>query len=140
MAKVSFVGFQEKVEIPEGFELLLIDEEIGTNADKDRLFSLLSEPEQISSWFYKVTAFDSRPGGKLDFVNAAGASDQAVCTSFVLGKEVSFVADAFGNFSARVIKGKSENSIQLRFSLLTDQGKAKSKEILGLIDRLRQQL
>ena len=137
MAKVSFVGFQEKVEIPEGFELLEITEEIPTAVDKDRLFSLLSEPDQISTWFYQVNSLDSRPGGKVNFINASGASAQAVCTSFLLGKEVSLIADDFGNFNAKVVKGKSENSLQLQFSLLTDQGEAKSAEILTLIDRLR---
>jgi len=137
MAKVSFVGFQEKVEIPQGFELLEITEEIPTSLHKDQLFSLLSEPAKISEWFYQVTSFDSRPGGKVNFIGINNASAQAVCTSFVLGKEISLIADLFGNFSAKVVKGSGKNSINLHFAILTDDAESKSKEILFLIDRLR---
>jgi len=137
MAKVSFVGFQEKVEIPEGFELLEVSDEIPSNLHKDQLFSLLSEPTKISEWFYQVTHLDSRPGGKVDFIGFDNTSAQAVCTSFVLGKEISLIADLFGNFSAKVVKGKGENSIHLHFAILTDDAEVKSKVILSLIDRLR---
>ena len=138
MAKVSFVGFQEKVEIPEGFELLEVSDEIPTNLHKDQLFSLLSEPIKISEWFYKVHTFDSRPGGKVDFLDLNGAAAQAVCTSFVLGKEISLVADLFGNFKAKVVKGKESNFLNLHFSILTNDAQSKSEELLTLVNRLRE--
>ena len=140
MAKVSFVGFQEKVEIPEGFQLLKIDEELSTKKDRDSIYLLLSDPQQISQWFYQVQSFDSRPGGKFVFINGANESEEATCTSFVLGKEISLISQSLGNISAKIVKGKSENSIHLSFSILTDKSDIKSKEILELLQRLQRLL
>lgn len=133
MAKVSFVGFQEKVEIPEGFQLCKVEESLTSELDRDSLFSLLSDSKKLSLWLGEITSFDSRPGGKLLFTDGSVAT----CTSFVLGKEVSFLADSFGNFTAKVFKGKSENSIDIAFAILTDDGAKKSVEILEVIERLK---
>lgn len=133
MAKVSFVGFQEKVEIPEGFQLLKIEESLNSSLSKDELFSLLSDPTKLSLWMEPVLSFDSRPGGKLIFENNAIAT----CTSFLLGKSVSFISDGFGNFSAEVVKAKNSNSVQLAFAILTDTGESKSLEIIELINKLK---
>lgn len=133
MAKVSFVGFQEKVEIPEGFQLLKIEERFESLLSKDELFSLLSDPTKLSQWLDPVQSFDSRPGGKLIFENGAAAT----CTSFLLGKSVSFIADGFGNFTAEVIKSEENYSIQLTFAILTDEGESKSAEIINLINKLK---
>ena len=54
MSKGNFVGFQQKIEIPEGFELLEINDEIESSLGKDELFSWLSKSESISQWFYIV--------------------------------------------------------------------------------------
>ena len=133
MAKVSFVGFQEKVEIPEGFQLCKVEESLTSELDRDSLFSLLSDSKKLSLWLGEITSFDSRPGGKLLFTDGIVAT----CTAFVLGKEVSFLADSFGNFTAKVVKGKSENSIDIAFAILTDDGAKKSEEILEVIERLK---
>ena len=133
MAKVSFVGFQEKVEIPEGFQLLEIEEIYSSAKSRDDLYSLISDPAQISQWLGSVNSFDSRPGGKLTFNDGSIAT----CTSFVLGKEVSFIADSFGNFSAKIVKGKDENTIELKFTILTDKAQGKSAEILEILSRLQ---
>ena len=132
MAKVSFVGFQEKIEIPEGFQELEIEETFQSEKNKDALFSLISNPQFISQWLYEVHSFNSRPGGKLVFTNGT----EATCTSFLLGKEVSLISDSFGNFTAKVAKGKPLNSLHLRFSLLTDNPQGKSEEILLLLESL----
>jgi hypothetical protein len=136
MAKVSFVGFQEKVEIPEGFQLLKIEERLESSLNKDQLFSLLSDVQKLSSWINQVLSFDSRPGGKLIF----GDGSAATCTSFVLGKEVSFIADSFGNLTAKIIKEKDHNSITINFAILTDLSEKKKEEILAIITRLKAQL
>ena len=133
MAKVSFVGFQEKVEIPEGFQLLEIEKSLSSSMSRDDLYALLSNPNQISQWLTPVSSFDLRPGGKLIFDNI----NIATCTSFVLGKEVSFIADTFGNFSAKVAKHKNENAIELKFSILTEDVDKKASEILEILNRLQ---
>lgn len=133
MAKVSFVGFQEKVEIPEGFQLLEIEENFSSAKKRDDLYALLSDPVQISQWLAPVRNFDSRPGGKLIFDDGS----EATCTSFVLGKEVSFIAVSFGNFTAKVSKEKDGSAIQLKFAILTDDVSAKSSEILEILSRLQ---
>lgn len=136
MAKVTFVGFQEKIEIPEGFQLLKIEESIKSLKSRDELYSLLTEPPLISRWLFDVQSFDSRPGGKLIFSDGS----EAICTSFVLGKEVSLIADSFGNFTAKVVKKKEENSLHLKFAILIDEVEQKTKEIIAIIDRLKLQL
>lgn len=133
MAKVSFVGFQEKVEIPEGFQLLEIEENFTSAKQRDDLYKLLSDPDCISQWLATVRTFDSRPGGKLTFNDG----DVATCTSFVLGKEVSFIADSFGNFTAKVVKSNEGNTLQLKFAILTDNVEGKSAEILEILSRLQ---
>lgn len=133
MAKVSFVGFQEKVEIPEGFQLLEVEESYSSTKSRDNLYALLSDPDQISQWLANVRTFDSRPGGKLTFEDGRVAT----CTSFVLGKEVSFIADSFGNFTAKVSKGNEGNALQLKFAILTDDVEEKSAEILEILSRLQ---
>jgi hypothetical protein len=136
MAKVSFVGFQEKVEIPEGFQLLKIEEALESKKSREDLYLLLSDPTQLSLWLDTVKSFDSRPGGKLLFENGS----LATCTSINFGKDLSFVADEFGNFSAKVIKGKGVNTLELNFAILTDDVAGKSDEILAIIERLKSQL
>ena len=136
MAKVSFVGFQEKVEIPAGFQLCSVGESLTSDLNKDALFSLLSDQTKISLWLGDVISFDSRPGGKLLFENGAVAT----CTSFILGKEVTFISDVFGNVTAKVLKGREKNSIEIAFAILTDDGEKKSREILEIIKRLQAQL
>jgi len=136
MASVSFVGFQENVEIPEGFQRLEISETLHSSKSKDELFSLLSDPHKLTLWMGSVEKFDSRPGGKLRFTNGK----QATCTSFQLGKSVSFISDEFGNFTAEVVKTNDGNSIQISFAILTDEGEFKSKEIIELIEKLKENL
>ncbi len=92
-----------------------------------------SDPDQISQWLANVRTFDSRPGGKLTFEDGRVAT----CTSFVLGKEVSFIADSFGNFTAKVSKGNEGNALQLKFAILTDDVEEKSAEILEILSRLQ---
>jgi hypothetical protein len=137
MAKPSFVGYQEKVEIPEGFELLTIQEEIDTSLNRDQLFSLLSEAEQISQWFYQIKSFDSHQGKKIVFIDDQGLTTDAVCTSFVLGKEVSMLADIFGNFTGEIIKKGKSFSLKVTFKILTDNPDEKSARAQNSIARLK---
>lgn len=137
MSKPTFVGFQEKIEIPDGYQQLLIEDEISTTKDRDYLFSLLSEPQLISQWFVEIISLDSRPSGKVKIGNSSGQTTEAICTGFVLGKEVSMISDGLGNFSGKVIKGRQENTIKISFSILTDAPDQKREEIRGYINRLR---
>ena len=136
MAKVSFVGFQEKIEIPEGFQLLQIEEHLESKRSRDDLFSLLSDSQQISHWLNEVQSFNSRPGGKMIFKDGS----EATCTSFLLGKEVSLISDYFGNFNCKVVKGRDQNSLELNFSILSDDVESKTCEILLIIERLKKLL
>ncbi|CAN2227612.1 hypothetical protein MCEMRE182_01366 [Candidatus Nanopelagicaceae bacterium] len=136
MAKVSFVGFQEKVEIPEGFQLLQIEERLESKKSRDDLYSLLSDSKQLSQWLNEVQSFNSRPGGKMIFTDGS----EATCTSFLLGKEVSLISDYFGNFNCKVVKGRDLNSLELNFSILSDDVESKTGEILIIIERLKKLL
>jgi hypothetical protein len=139
MAKSSFVGFQENIEIPTGFQLLEIHEELISGKDRDSLFLILSSPEEISQWFYPLKKFESRPSGKFIFVH--GESEEAgICTSFVLGKEISFITSTLGNISGKVGKGKHGNLLSISFKILTDEVESKREEILDIIKRLRAKL
>ena len=137
MTKPSFVGFQEKVVIPEGFELLEIKERLESTLGRDELFALLALPEKLSQWFYTFSSVDLRPGGKVNFIGDDGANFQAVCTSVVFEKEISYIADLFGNFTAKVAKAGKVNALELNFKILTDEPDAKRNRILESIAKLK---
>lgn len=137
MSNPSFVGFQAKVEIPEGFELLEIREEIVSALDKEELYSYLSRADLLSNWFYEVKNLDLRPGGKVNFIDDSGSAAKAVCTSVTFGKNISLLADAFGNFTAHVSKSGSGSKISLNFKILTDSPQVNNQRILAAISKLR---
>jgi hypothetical protein len=137
MAKVNFVGFQESVEVPEGFKLLEIKDEISSKLGKDELFSYLSRADLISQWFYQVSNLDLRPGGKISFIDDSGKSSEAVCTSVIFGKEISLLADVFGNFTAKVKKAGSGSKVEAQFKILTDNPEAKSQRVMEALEKLR---
>ena len=137
MTKPSFVGFQEKVVIPEGFELLEIKERIESTLGRDELFALFAMSEKLSQWFYTFTSVDLRPGGKVNFIGDDGAKLQAVCTSVVLEKEVSYIADVFGNFTAKVAKAGKLNAIEINFKILTNEPELKRARIIESIAKLK---
>jgi uncharacterized protein YndB with AHSA1/START domain len=138
MPKPSFVGFQEKVVIPEGFEQLEIRETIPSDLEKDDLFTLLGTNSGLSQWFFEMKDLDLRPGGKVNFVGDAGESLQAVCTSVVFGKEISLIADIFGNFAAKVSKAGKGHEVELRFAILTDDVEGKRSRIEKSLEKLRE--
>jgi hypothetical protein len=137
MAKPSFVGYQEKVEIPEGFELLEISEKIESNLEKQEIFSLLTEPELLSRWFYTITKMNARPGGKVNFLDDHGVTQEAICTSIDFGKEISLISDLFGSFVGRVSKSSPGSSIELNFKILTNDSSEKKSRIQESIEKLR---
>ena len=137
MSKPSFVGFQEKVVIPEGFELLEIKEKLESALGRDDLFALLALPEKLSQWFYTFTSVDLRPGGKVNFVGDDGATLQAVCTSVVFEKEISYIADVFGNLTVRVSKAGKLNVLEINFKILTNEPDVKRTRILQSIAKLK---
>ncbi len=136
MAKVSFVGFQELVDIPEGHQLVVVEDEIKSSLSRDQLFSLLSEPEEISRWFYRVLSLESKQGGKVKFVGSTGEEAEAICTAYDSGKEIALLSSEFGNFSAKVI-GRKEHSLKLSFRILTDKSEEASKELQARIENVR---
>ncbi len=138
MAKPSFVGFQEKIEIPEGFELLEINEIINGSKNRDELFSLLSQPNLVTKWLYQVVDFNLKPGGKANFLNDDGLPFQAVCTAVDFGKEISFISDIFGNITAKINKSKKLFAVDIQFKILTDDANAKSERIQFSIQKLRE--
>lgn len=136
MAKVSFVGFQEHVEIPENHRLVDIEDEISCVLEKDSVFEFLSVPAKISEWFYRVNSLDSKQSGKVSFVNRAGVTSEAVCTSYIGGKEISLLSQEFGEYSAKII-GRKDCSVKIRFRILTDNPDGAAKELAAHIENLR---
>lgn len=136
MAKVSFVGFQEHVEIPENHRLVDIEDEIICVLDKESVFEFLSVPAKISEWFYRVNSLDSKQSGKVSFVNRAGVTSEAVCTSYIGGKEISLLSQEFGEYSAKII-GRKDCSVKIRFRILTDNPDGAAKELAAHIENLR---
>ena len=133
---MNFVGFQENVKIPEGHELVVIEEEISSSLDRDKLFLLLSEPEEISRWFYRFESVQSKQGGKVKFVGDSGDTSEGICTAYVGGKEIALLASEFGDFSAKVL-GRKECSVKIRFSMLTDNPAAVRLKLGGFVSKLR---
>jgi hypothetical protein len=138
MVKPRFVGFQEQVEIPEGFELLEIHEVISGSKNRDQLFSLLSQPNLVSEWLYQVVDLNLKPGGGANFTGDDGNVFQAVCTAVDFGREISFLSDIFGDMSARIIKSENLFAIDIQFKILTDDVSAKSARIQQSLEKLRE--
>ncbi len=133
---MNFVGFQQKVEIPEGHQLVFVEEEIKSSLDRDQLFSLLSEPEMISRWFVRISSLQSKQGGKVKFINEAGSTSEAICTTYESGKEISLLSSEFGNYSAKVV-GRKEFSVKISFRILTDEPVEAKKKLEVFVANLR---
>ena len=133
---MNFVGFQQKVEIPEGHQLVVVEEEIKSSLERIQLFSLLSEPEEISRWFIRVNSLQSKQGGKVKFINEAGATSEAICTSYESGKEISLLSSEFGSYSAKVV-GRKEFSVKISFRILTDEPVEAKKKLEVFVANLR---
>jgi len=136
MAKINFVGFQEHVEIPEGHQLVAVEAEIRSLQGREELFSLLSEPKEISKWFLTINSLQSKQGGKVIFVDDSGGTAEAVCTSYDSGKEISLLSAEFGNYSAKVI-GRKELSVKISFRILTNAPDEAKKRLEGYVANLR---
>ena len=133
---MNFVGFQQKVEIPEGHQLVFVEEEIKSSLGRDGLFSLLSEPDEISRWFVRVSSLQSKQGGKVKCVNEEGSTFEAICTSYESGKEISLLSSEFGNYSAKVV-GRKEFSVKISFRILTDEPVEAKKKLEVFVTNLR---
>ena len=140
MAKFKFVGFQEHVEIPEGYELLEVQESLHTNLDRDALFILIGTPSGLSQWFYKIHKLDARPGGKFSFEERDGQSSEGRCTAVSMGREISLLADSFGQVNIRITSSQSGLLADIAFAILTDKKAEMSSLYQLLIDRLKAQL
>jgi len=133
---MNFVGFQPKVEIPEGHQLVVVEEEIESLLRREQLFSLLSEPEEISRWFVRVNSMQSKQGGKVKLINEAGSTSEAICTSYESGKEISLLSSEFGSYSAKVV-GRKEFSVKITFRILTDAPVEAKKKLEVFVANLR---
>lgn len=139
MSKYKFVGFQEHIEIPEGFEPLNIHHEITSGLRKGDAFAYLCVPAKLSQWFFATDKFESKTGGKITFQTPVG-EDIAVCTGFVIEQSVALVSDLFGNLLASVEKAPEGSKIILDFKLLTDSSAEKIALIEPRIEALRELL
>lgn len=128
MAKYKFVGFQEHVEIPEGFEKLEVSAEIDCGVLDP--FTLVSQPSELSKWFYAIDALDAKPSGVVIFRNSEYSG---ICISADLGKELTLVSDLFGEFKSTV-KGQV---LTINFRILTDSSDTKRKEFETMINSLK---
>jgi hypothetical protein len=133
---MNFVGFQQNIKIPEGHQLVVVEEEIKSSLERTQLFSFLSEPEEISRWFIRVSSLQSKQGGKVKFINEAGSTSEAICTTYESGKEISLLSSEFGNYSAKVI-GRKEFSVKISFQILTDQPIEAKKKLEVYVANLR---
>jgi len=129
MAKYKFVGFQEHVEVPEGFNRLEVSAEI--DCGKLDPFALLSQPAELSKWFYEIESLDAKPSGVIKFANDAYSG---ICISADLGKEITLVSDLFGELSANV-KG---SNLKIVFRILTDAEAEKRAEFESMINTLKE--
>lgn len=139
MSKYKFVGFQEHIDIPEGFEPLNIHHEINSSLSKSDAFAYLCVPEKLSEWFFTTDKFELKTGGKVVFRTSSG-EDVAVCTGFVIEQHVALVSDFFGNLLAKVEKNSNGSVIILDFNILTDNPVEKISLIEPRIDALRELL
>lgn len=133
---MNFVGFQQNIKTPEGHQLVVVEEEIKSSLERIQLFSLLSEPEEISRWFIRVNSLQSKQGGKVKFINEAGSTSEAICTTYESGKEISLLSSEFGNYSAKVV-GRKEFSVKISFQILTDQPVEAKKKLELFVANLR---
>jgi hypothetical protein len=133
---MNFVGFQQNIKIPEGHQLVVVEEEIKSSLDRDQLFSLLSEPAEISRWFVQVSSLQSKQGGEVKFINEAGSTSEAICTTYESGKEISLLSSEFGNYSAKVV-GRKEFSVKISFQILTDEPVEAKKKLEVFVANLR---
>ena len=133
------MGFQEHIEIPEGFQPLNIHHEITSSLSKSEAFAYLCVPAKLSEWFFTTDKFESKTGGKITFQTPFG-EDIAICTGFVLEQSVALVSDLFGNLLATVEKAPEGSKIILDFKFLTDNSAAKIELIEPRIEVLRELL
>jgi hypothetical protein len=133
---MNFVGFQQNIKIPEGHQLVVVEEEIKSSLERTQLFSFLSEPEEISRWFIRVNSLQSKQGGKVKFINEGGSTSEAICTTYESGKEISLLSSEFGNYSAKVV-GRKEFSVKISFQILTDQPVEAKKKLEVYVANLR---
>lgn len=139
MAGFKFVGFQEHVEIPADHSQISVQEEINSSLGKDATFSMLSEPQLISSWFVNVSSLQSKQGGKLIFTSDKG-SGEGVCLSAVMGREIALLADEFGEFRAKVNQSGDEVTVSVAFNILTDVPDVKRVQLENYISNLKEVL
>lgn len=127
MAKFKFVGYQEHVEIPEGFEKLELSAVVECG-DIDP-FSLVSQPAELSKWFYPIIHLDAKASGKITF---ADASIDGLCVASDLGKSITLVSTEFGELSA-TIKGKL---LHIDYQVLTDNAALRKSKFDSQINLL----
>jgi hypothetical protein len=133
---MNFVGFQQNIKIPEGHQLVVVEEEIKSSFERTQLFSFLSEPEEISRWFIRVNSLQSKQGGKVKFINETGSTSEAICTTYESGKEISLLSSEFGNYSAKVV-GRKDFSVKISFQILTDEPVEAKKKLEVYVANLR---
>lgn len=129
MAKYKFVGFQDHVEIPEGFEKLEFTEEIQFSVSD--VYGYLSNPALLSKWFYPVKSLDAKPSGKIEFEDT---NIEGICVAADLGRDITLLSDQFGEFSAQV-KG---SNLSISFKILTDNVETKRAEFVTHINSLKE--
>ena len=140
MAKFKFVGFQEQVEIPEGYELLEVQESIPSILSREALFILIGTPAGLSQWFYKVYTLDARPGGKFSFDDNGPEPSVGRCTAVTMGREISLLGDCFGQVNIKISTNDSGLQIDIAFAILTDKKSEMSSLYKLLINQLKAKL
>jgi hypothetical protein len=138
MSRVNFVGFQEHFEVPEDSQLVDLRIDIECDFDEQKAFSLIGEARYLSKWFYEITSFQSKPGGKIQFIDHTGSSFQGICTSYTPGREISLLSDQFGEFIGRVTRVDAKVIIKLHIKCFAQDYEAKRALFSSFAQRLKE--
>ncbi len=138
MSRVNFVGFQEHFELPEDSQLVDLRIDIECDFDEEKAFSLIGEARYLSQWFYEITSFQSKPGGKLHFIDQAGLPAQGICTSYTPGREISLLSEQFGEFIGRVTRVDAKVVIKLHIKCFAQEYEAKRELFSSFAQRLKE--
>lgn len=138
VAKFRFVGFQDHYEVPDPKDLVELQVDIECSVDEVKAFSLIGEVRYLNLWFYEIQEFDSKPGGKIRFIDSKGKVANAICISYRPGKEVSILADECGELVAQIHRNDEKVSIRIQLKSVDEDRGSKEALFNSFVTRLRE--
>ena len=128
MGDFKFVGSQERIEVPDGFEEITITQEIPFHITDRELFSYFNKAEELSKWLAPIDSIEPKAGGKIFFKDGS----VGVCTNFTPGKEVTLISDFFGECNMKMNKIVATVS----FKKMTDDPDQLSEDLVHCLSLL----